>query len=193
TTTYRYDCLGRRIEKNAGGVISRHYHDGTEEIEEQNGANATVATWVYSKGRHSRLQMLRGGQKYYYHEDDLASTRKLTDASGAIVESIEYDDFGTPSVSSAAPPLVQSQAPDQSSAQDSDLDGGAGFYSLVQAEDFSVPQSGSLALVRWWGTYDNVPPASDDFFIEVRADSGGLPGAVLATRHPGNAVARTLT
>src|SRR2546425_138256 len=57
TATYRYDCLGRRIEKNVTGTITRFYYDGTEEIEEQNAGDATVATYVYSKGRHTRLQM----------------------------------------------------------------------------------------------------------------------------------------
>ncbi|MCI0636951.1 MAG: hypothetical protein L0206_24010, partial [Actinobacteria bacterium] len=176
TTSYRYDCLGRRIEKNVGGTISRHYYDGADEIEEQSGANATVATWVYSTGDHSRLQMIRAGQKYYYHEDDLDSVRKVTNASGTIVESITYDDFGTPTVSSSGPPVIQTQAPNHGAAQESDLDGGSGAFSLVLAEDFTVPQSGDLTVVRWWGTYDqSMPPATDDFTIEIRTDSGGFP------------------
>ena len=193
TSTYRYDCLGRRIERNVGGTITRHYYDGGEEIEEQNGSNATVATWVYSKGLDSRLQMQRSGHSYYYHEDDLASVRKVTDASGVVVDSVAYDDFGTPTVTSAGPPVLLVQAPNQVAAQDSDLDGGSGSYSFVQAEDFTTPQSGSVSLVRWWGTYDGSPPASDDFWIQIRLDSGGLPGALLAQRHPGNSVARTPT
>ena len=95
TTTYRYDCLGRRIEKNEAGSLTRFYYDGADLIEEQDGTNISVATYVYSKGAHTRLQMKRGGQKYFYHEDDLGSVMKVTNAVGTVVEQYEYGDFGT--------------------------------------------------------------------------------------------------
>ncbi len=48
TTTYRYDCLGRRTEKNVDGTITRFYYDGWREIVEQDGANLSQATHVWS-------------------------------------------------------------------------------------------------------------------------------------------------
>jgi YD repeat-containing protein len=107
TRTYRYDALGRRIEKNVSGTITRFYYDGRREIEEQSVANATLATYVWRNSPVdnddaeivfcSLLQMARGGQKYYYHADDLGSVRHVTDGAGNLVESYSFGDFGKPS------------------------------------------------------------------------------------------------
>ncbi|MBP7746933.1 MAG: RHS repeat protein [Phycisphaerae bacterium] len=97
TTTYRYDCLGRRIEKNVGGTVTRFYYAGRQTISEQDGAGTTLATYVYSAGGRVPLQMMRGSQQYFYHEDDLGSAVKITDYSGAVVEGYSYSDFGEPS------------------------------------------------------------------------------------------------
>ena len=64
STTYRYDCLGRRIQKTIGGTTTRSYFDGLDEIEEQDLSGLTLATYVHSKGEHSLLQAQIGGAKY---------------------------------------------------------------------------------------------------------------------------------
>ncbi len=100
TVMYKYDCFGRRIEKNSGGVLTRYYYAGSREIEEQNQSNITTATYVNGSGcgRGSQpLQMVRAGQKYYYHGDDVGSTVKITSAGGQVVEQYQYADYGKPS------------------------------------------------------------------------------------------------
>jgi YD repeat-containing protein len=96
SATYVYDALGRRVQKVVNGITTRFYYDGTDEIEEQNSAHATVATYVWGFGP-GLLQMLRGGQKYFYHADDQGSPVKVTDASGNVVEQYSYEDYGKPS------------------------------------------------------------------------------------------------
>jgi RHS repeat-associated protein len=97
SATYKYDALGRRIEKSSSGTTNRFYYSGWQEIEEQNGTNGTVATFVWGNGIDDLLEMDRGGQKYYFHADDLGSIRKVTDANTNIVEQYRYDDYGRPS------------------------------------------------------------------------------------------------
>lgn len=193
TTSYRYDCLGRRIEKATSGTTTRSYFDGAEEIEEQSQAGATIATYVHSKGEHSLLQTVRGGAAYFFHEDDVHNVVKLTNASGSVVESYQYGDFGKPTVTTPGAPGSFSQPPSQSGMQDSDLDGGSGSYSLILADSFMLAQTMQLLEVRWWGAYNSSPPATDDFRIEVHADNGGQPGATIGQWNVGNAVARTAT
>jgi len=125
---YAYDALGRRIRKVvdstgvAGGPVeTRFYLDGWQEIEEQDGAGATVATYTFglyidevltmrrlfpspSQGEGqgegivpSVASSLRGSvADFFYHTDDLYNVMALSDASGAPVERYEYADYGQP-------------------------------------------------------------------------------------------------
>jgi RHS repeat-associated protein len=76
----------------APGQGQNHY----QEIEEQDDTDATVATYVWGNGIDELLEMDRGGQRHFYHADDLGSIRKVTDNSGAVVEQYRYDDYGVP-------------------------------------------------------------------------------------------------
>jgi RHS repeat-associated protein len=115
-TAYRYDALGRRIEKvvdagGAGETVTRFYYDGDRVVEEQDSAGATLATYVYGNYIDEVLTMRRlvepgtpgyGGSEpgeadYWFHTDDQYSAVALTDANGAVVERYEYNDYGQPS------------------------------------------------------------------------------------------------
>ena len=95
-TTYRYDCLGRRTEKNESGSLTRFYHAGLRVLEEQDPAGLTLATFVWG-GADELLQMERAGQKRFFHEDELGSIRKVTHGGGVLEEQYEYADYGVPS------------------------------------------------------------------------------------------------
>jgi len=96
-TSYRYDCLGRRIEKSVAGSVARYYSFGWQELEEQDTSNFTVSTFVFGRRANELLQMNRLGVKYYFHADDLGSTMKVTDAAAGLLESYQYADYGHPS------------------------------------------------------------------------------------------------
>jgi RHS repeat-associated protein len=102
----KYDCFNRRIEKAVNGTTTRYYYDGWQEIEEQNGTNATVATYVYGNGIDELLTMDRGGQRRFFHEDSLGSIRKVTDNTGGIVEQYRYDDYGQPTFLNGAGTVI---------------------------------------------------------------------------------------
>src|SRR5262245_43739016 len=96
TTTYRYDALGRRIERSVAGTISRYYYRGTDEIEEQDGTNLSIATYVGGEGADGAIQMKRAGLARYLHADDLGNIVLATDASGNVLERYRYADYGVP-------------------------------------------------------------------------------------------------
>jgi RHS repeat-associated protein len=98
TATYRYDALGRRIAKTVDGTETRFFFDGDQEIEEQSAVGATQATYVYGVFVDEPLAMARGATSVWYHTDDLFSVTALTDGTGALVETYEFDDFGQPTI-----------------------------------------------------------------------------------------------
>ena len=102
---YQYDALGRRIVRiaNPFGVPSetRYFYDNAQIIEEQSATNLIRATYVYGNYIDEVLTMDRGGQTFYYHQNNLYSVFALTDTNGAIVESYQYDAYGRATVFTA--------------------------------------------------------------------------------------------
>lgn len=105
---YRYDALGRRIEKavysqtSPGAVekVTRFYWDGWDLIEEQSAAGITESTYVGGVGVDEHVQWVRtashplGVGTFYLHQDARGSVVAVTDQSGAVVDKVRYDDFG---------------------------------------------------------------------------------------------------
>ena len=103
---YQYDALNRRIQKvaNPAGtpVTTQYFYDGARVIEEQNGSGATQATYVYGNYVDEILNMDRGGQAYYYHQNALWSVEAVTSSTGAPVERYSYDAYGFVTVTDGA-------------------------------------------------------------------------------------------
>jgi len=94
TTSYRYDPLGRRIEVNDAGVLTRYAYDGTNVRLEYDGSNAIVASYTTGFAPGSVLEMRRGGAAFYQLQDALGSTTALADGAGSVVATYAYDSFG---------------------------------------------------------------------------------------------------
>jgi len=92
--TYRYDPLGRRIEKNINGTITRYFYDGQNILYELDGSNTILARYTHGPGIDEPLIMERDAANYYYHADGLGSITHITNASGNIVQSYVYSAFG---------------------------------------------------------------------------------------------------
>ena len=89
--TVKYDALGRRIAKND----ITYYYIGDQMVEEYTDGQLT-ASYLYGNDVDEALQMKRGSSVYYYHTNHLGSTMALSDATGAIVERVDYDAYGQP-------------------------------------------------------------------------------------------------
>ena len=94
TSTYLYDGLGRRMEKNVDGAITRYLYDNEDILLELDGNNNILAQYTHGPGIDEPLIMERDGQSYYYHTDGLGSVVVMTDAAGAVVQTYRYDSFG---------------------------------------------------------------------------------------------------
>ena len=96
TATYKYDALNRRIQKTVGNSTIRYFYCGDQAIEERNGSNSVLATYLFGVSVDDVLQMKRGGLTYYYHKNHLGSVVALSDGNGNLVERYEYDPYGQP-------------------------------------------------------------------------------------------------
>ncbi len=100
---YRYDALSRRISKIASsGEETRYLYDDARIIEEQNASNVTLATYVYGNYIDEVLNMNRGGQSYFYHQNALWSVVAITNNVGNLVERYSYDAYGYPRITDAS-------------------------------------------------------------------------------------------
>jgi RHS repeat-associated protein len=91
---YRYDALGRRIEKNVGGTVTRYVYDGLHILLEYDGSNTLAARYSHGDVIDQPLALQRSGEGFFYHADHLGSIRLLTDAAGSAVNTYRYDSYG---------------------------------------------------------------------------------------------------
>ena len=95
TWTYRYDGLGRRIEKVANGQTKRYVYDGEDILLEYDGANVLQARYTHGPGIDEPIAVTKGGSTFFYHQDGLGTVTDLTDSAGATAKSYAYDAYGT--------------------------------------------------------------------------------------------------
>ena len=94
TSTYRYDGLGRRIEKVANGQTKRYIYDGEDILLEYDGANVLQARYTHGPGIDEPIAVTKGGSTFFYHQDGLGSVTDLTDSAGTVAKSYAYDTYG---------------------------------------------------------------------------------------------------
>ncbi|WP_413935409.1 RHS repeat domain-containing protein [Nitrospira sp. BLG_1] len=94
TSTYRYDGLGRRIEKVANGQTKRYIYDGEDILLEYDGSNVLQARYTHGPGIDEPIAVTKGGSTFFYHQDGLGSVTDLTDSTGVTAKSYSYDAYG---------------------------------------------------------------------------------------------------
>jgi RHS repeat-associated protein len=97
TASYRYDGLGRRVEKEvtAGSTTTTRYiYDNEDILLELDGSNSIVARYTHGPGVDEPMIMEKNSQTFYYHADGLGSITELTNQSGTIVQRYTYSSFG---------------------------------------------------------------------------------------------------
>jgi len=95
---YRYDGLGRRVEKQVtqGPTtnVTRYIYDNEDILLELDGSNNLTARYTHGPGIDEPLIMEKGGASFFYHADGLGSVTELTNSSGTVVQSYTYSSFG---------------------------------------------------------------------------------------------------
>ncbi|MEJ2754521.1 MAG: RHS repeat-associated core domain-containing protein [Gammaproteobacteria bacterium] len=91
---FSYNADGIRTGKTAAGSVTQYLVDSNRDyaqvLVESDGANEVF----YAYG-DDLLSQRRSGADYFYHYDGLGSTRALSDATGSITDTYDYETFGT--------------------------------------------------------------------------------------------------
>ena len=93
TTTFKYDPFGRRIQKSGPLGTTNYLYDGIGVVETLNGVGSLVSRYA-GIGIDQELATAQSGTNYYYDSDGLLSTTSLTNQSGGIANTYNYDNFG---------------------------------------------------------------------------------------------------
>lgn len=102
-SSYKYDVLGRRIEKRYTigtnpEIVRRYVYDGEEPILVFDGGNSLLETRIFSDRFDEPLMIekVSGSQAgtYFLHANHLGSIVAITNSTGAIAQSYTYSSFG---------------------------------------------------------------------------------------------------
>jgi RHS repeat-associated protein len=94
TVRYKYDALGRRIQRYFVGVKenTKFIYDGQDVLVDDN--SGTLTKYINGAGIDNKLRTQTGSAVNYFLADHLGSTNGLTDASGNLTAQTNYDAFG---------------------------------------------------------------------------------------------------
>ena len=96
--SYKYDALNRRIQKKfiENGVENtiNYYYSNQQAIEERDGNDVVIASYIYGTWLDDYVQMKRNGSYYYYHQDGSNNVVSISDELGSLVERCDYDPYG---------------------------------------------------------------------------------------------------
>ena len=91
---YRYDALGRRVERNlnSGKDRTKYTLDGLDVLVDND--DGTLTKYLNGPGIDNKLRAETGSAVNYFLADHLGSTNGLADASGNVTSTASYDSFG---------------------------------------------------------------------------------------------------
>jgi RHS repeat-associated protein len=94
--TYKYDALGRRIERQttAPAATTRFIYDRWDVVRDTDGSGTPTADYLNGLALDEKLRQTTSTGSLYFLTDHLGSTRLLSDSAGNIVEQSNYDSFG---------------------------------------------------------------------------------------------------
>jgi RHS repeat-associated protein len=116
--SFRYDALGRRIEKTINGRTIQYLYDGLDIVQEIENS-AVSANYIRTMNIDEPLARIKAdGTVRYYQRDGLWSIIALTDEGGVVRTQYSYDPFGAVSITGE-----QSENPFQYTGRENDNTG----------------------------------------------------------------------
>jgi RHS repeat-associated protein len=101
--TFPHDSRWRCVGKLLGGITYSLLYDGIDILRETR-SDGTVYTYVHGPGVNEPLARSdQANNVTYYHADGLGSIIKMTDSSGAVVQTRQYDAWGNLEVGADQP------------------------------------------------------------------------------------------
>lgn len=96
SVSYKYDALGRRIQRApSSGVSTNYVYDGADVVKDLNSDGSSVE-YLNGPGIDNKIRQKGSSNNttFYFSSDNLRSTAALTDARGKLVERLSYDSYG---------------------------------------------------------------------------------------------------
>lgn len=98
TSEFAYDPFGRRIEKktteNGTSTTTKYFYDNQAILFDYDETGTIGNHYIQGPNIDEPLAVTTVKEKYYYHADGLGSIIALTDNSGKVVQTYEYDSLG---------------------------------------------------------------------------------------------------
>ncbi len=93
-SSYKYDALGRRINKKVGSVSTQFFYSAYNEIEYRDSLSNVLSSYVNGLRIDDIVSAQINNNDYYYYKNALGSVNAIANSSGTILERYEYDAFG---------------------------------------------------------------------------------------------------
>jgi RHS repeat-associated protein len=93
-TQYKYDALGRRIQKNVNSQVTTFVYDGLNMVTDYTGLWTVRSKYFFGLGLDEPLSIDQSSNLYYYQQDGLGRVNRLTNASVSMARTHSYDSFG---------------------------------------------------------------------------------------------------
>ncbi|MBI4684007.1 MAG: hypothetical protein HY755_02285 [Nitrospirae bacterium] len=156
TANFKYDALGRRIEKTINGKTIQYLYDGLDIIQEIENGVVSV-NYIRTLNIDEPLARIKSdGTIRYYQQDALGSVIALTDETGTIMTQYVYDPYGNTTILGE-----QSDNPFQYTGRENDGTGlyyyRARYYSPELQRFISEDPIGLLGGINLYAYVDNNP------------------------------------
>jgi RHS repeat-associated protein len=93
SVTYKYDGLGRRIEKNVSGTVTRYVYDGQNVLAEYAADGSVTARYMHGPEIDELLAVAHGSTLSLVDADATGSVRRIV-TGASVSASYDYDSFG---------------------------------------------------------------------------------------------------
>ncbi len=96
SVTYKYDALGKRIQRTPSSGISTNFiYDGQDVVKDIN-SDGTTIEYLNGPGIDNKIRQKGSSTSttYYFSQDHLGSTTALTGTTGKLIERVTYDGYG---------------------------------------------------------------------------------------------------
>jgi len=91
--TYKYDALGRRLQKTVGAVATTFVHDGDQVVAEYEGSTLK-RRYIYGTYIDEPLAVVTAAGTQYYHQSRIYSVMALSNQSGQLAERYGCTPYG---------------------------------------------------------------------------------------------------
>lgn len=111
TLNFTYDALGRLISQSLGDDVTKFIYDGNNVVKTIMPSGKAVH-FVNGTGIDEVLAMVDegGSNPYYYHLDSLGSVVAVSNATGGLAESYNYDVYGKPTIRNGSGNVIAKSA-----------------------------------------------------------------------------------